>query len=356
MGSIHNPNDREIVVPEEVPGRPGVYYCPENKYIGFTKDGKVYSLVTGKILKPRKNAIGRSVINFKHLEPKKYARGLYYRLLARTFIGRPLCHIDKEYRDLEVNHIDLNPLNNSLDNLEWCTHAENNEHSRINNKERKDQKTIEIKNIETEEIVNLRSIKHASNYLSENYKRIVRATIGYRLMDDIRGFKFGNYLIRHKGNGFDWGDIISECIYRKITTRHRIQIDIKNIKINLEKSFKNMSQCADYLGIEKFSFIESITRESYKRRIYGNWLIKKSTDKDWPNIDLCRISKLLTNDIKSIYIKFKNDNTVWVYNNIYELSDKHHIAIDTVLTSFSNNSQYETNKYIIGLLTNINSN
>lgn len=30
---------------------------------------------------------------------------------------------------LEINHIDKNPKNNSLDNLEWCTRQKNVEHS-----------------------------------------------------------------------------------------------------------------------------------------------------------------------------------------------------------------------------------
>ena len=51
---------------------------------------------------------------------KKYNKRIH-RLVAES-------HIPNPYKKLEVNHEDVNPRNNKVDNLSWCTRSENEQH------------------------------------------------------------------------------------------------------------------------------------------------------------------------------------------------------------------------------------
>ena len=75
-------------------------------------------------VKPYINNKGYLCVNL--YKDSKVHKFQVHRLLAIHFIPNP--------KNLnEVNHIDGNPLNNSLNNLEWCTHSENIKHAWDNN-------------------------------------------------------------------------------------------------------------------------------------------------------------------------------------------------------------------------------
>ena len=81
--------------------------------------GQVRNSKTGKILKPSIKNSGYAEIVLSENGKTEYH--LVHRLVAEAFIG-PL------NEKIEVNHIDENKLNNSADNLEYCTHKENINH------------------------------------------------------------------------------------------------------------------------------------------------------------------------------------------------------------------------------------
>jgi len=77
-----------------------------------------------KILAQRIDRAGYYTVRI-YKEGKSHTKYLH-RLIAEAFIPNP----DNKP---EVNHKDGNKLNNSVDNLEWVTHAENMQHAYLNN-------------------------------------------------------------------------------------------------------------------------------------------------------------------------------------------------------------------------------
>lgn len=79
-------------------------------------NGRVYSNLSNKFLKLRKNNKGYYMICLRENNKNKWY--LVSRLVAINFIDNP-----NNYK--EVNHIDGNPLNNNVSNLEWCDRSYN---------------------------------------------------------------------------------------------------------------------------------------------------------------------------------------------------------------------------------------
>lgn len=103
------------------------------KFYQITKDGvvrsksrKVNSPICGgsRVIKPKifKNRLIRGYPATNFCVNGTIKTKYIHRLLAINFIK------NSNNRN-EINHIDGNPLNNNLSNLEWCTHKENMEHA-----------------------------------------------------------------------------------------------------------------------------------------------------------------------------------------------------------------------------------
>ena len=87
----------------------------------ITETGKVRNCKTGTQLSGNINSHGYVVVSLTKNGKKKDCK--LHRLLAITFIPNP-------YDYDCVNHKDGDKLNNSIDNLEWCTKGYNNRHAR----------------------------------------------------------------------------------------------------------------------------------------------------------------------------------------------------------------------------------
>lgn len=91
----------------------------EEEY-SIDEKGNVWSLRSSKFIRAVENNCGYLTICFwKGGKSKRFS---IHRLLALTFIPNPENHPC-------VNHLDGNKKNNSLENLQWCTHSENGIHA-----------------------------------------------------------------------------------------------------------------------------------------------------------------------------------------------------------------------------------
>ena len=80
--------------------------------------GVITNTRTGHKKKPTSNHYGKGYLYVDLHESGRHGRFYVHRLVANAFIPNPQ---NKPY----INHIDGNPYNNSVKNLEWCTPLEN---------------------------------------------------------------------------------------------------------------------------------------------------------------------------------------------------------------------------------------
>lgn len=162
---MNYPSDVEVWKP--IPGYEGLYEASSQGRIR-TAEGKTTSSARfdrrvwqQRIMKQkwrgRKGNTGKSdarVCLWKNGEEKTF---LVSRLVAMAFLPAP-------FEKLTVNHIDGNPANNRVDNLEWCTIRENIQHAFETGLQKNCEKAVVLEALDGHEVP-FKSMAEASRYL-----------------------------------------------------------------------------------------------------------------------------------------------------------------------------------------------
>lgn len=118
--------------PVEVEGHPGFYYIPGLENYAIARDGILINLVSGRyrtwsVTKSTAKHNGRRMgyrVSHCLTNNGKRTGVSRHRLLALTFIPFNASPVP-----LVVNHINGVPGDDRIENLEWCTYSENNQHA-----------------------------------------------------------------------------------------------------------------------------------------------------------------------------------------------------------------------------------
>jgi HNH endonuclease len=108
------------VLSAPIPKRPGYWAGVDGSIFSFKKNRFL-------VLKPHDNGLGRlqaGIFIDGKLKQMNIAR-----LVAETFLIRPTDLCARGYEKLEINHVDGNPFNNKVANLEWVSRSENQLHA-----------------------------------------------------------------------------------------------------------------------------------------------------------------------------------------------------------------------------------
>lgn len=101
------------------------------------QDGTIWSNYhKGRILRPSISQEGYHLVTLYDLDGVPMGQ-MVHQLVAKAFIKN-----DDPKNKKQINHIDSNPRNNKIENLEWCTPSENVQHSFSHGKKNKNLKPV----------------------------------------------------------------------------------------------------------------------------------------------------------------------------------------------------------------------
>jgi hypothetical protein len=270
---------RIMYYPQECSGHPGFFKIPGLDHHVINASGTIMNLKTGTHLAKNVNASGYAWSSMRG-EPMHCVR--IHRALALAMLPHP-----KNTDDLVVNHIDGNKLNNSLTNLEWCSHRYNCEHAGENGLTAKCC-PIQCREFKSGTVFNFPSQMACAEYYEYPYIDIV-TKIRYGF-DGARVWPDGRQYRRRSDK--PWPDPIQnddiprkKCdsfTLRKCDSTHgrSVEVDMHDLKTGEYIHFPKISDVATFFNISLTTAWSWLCKND-QPIVYGRYHMKLMADTDW---------------------------------------------------------------------------
>lgn len=269
-------------------GHKGFYHIPSLTRYAINEGGEVINTLSGEIVpmhvtKPniKKNSVGGYYRFPVYAFNSKGTNFLRHRALALTFFDYP-DNVD----DLVVNHIDGVPGNDTLDNLEFCTRAENNKHAKENGLKMQ-QISITARNVFTGEIITFLSMADCERSLNVHWDTLMR-----RLANPDR---FGEvlpcgYQVKYSDNDLEFPEV-SDPETAVNASKQAIEIEVLNYQTKEITSYPSIKSAAKALGLKDSSISWKLNNKS--QTPLKGYAFRLRPDEDFPTCTDDQVKKSL---------------------------------------------------------------
>ena len=218
---------------------PGFYEIPGYPRYAISKDGIVFNKLTCTQLAGSKNPAG--YVNVRITDGEKTLTWGLHRLLCYVFK-----HPSKDITNLVVNHINGIKDDNKLDNLEWVTYQENQEHAGLMGLTNKCA-PVSIRKLDTKEVTDFPSMVKCAQYL-----KVSKDTVNWRVKAGEHRV-FNGYQYRLTSDK-PWREIKSGTVHDKVQSNSKA-ILVKFLLSGVVKQFNRITDFAKFfdMGVSTIS-------------------------------------------------------------------------------------------------------
>jgi len=231
-----------------------------------------------------------------------------HRLMAMTFLPHPI-----DVSDMEVNHKNGDPLDNSIDNLEWVTPKENITHA-------VDMGLITGISVCVYDCIQDKELSFTSMKAAAHYIGVGPEKVRYWLTHEKIPKEHDGFMCKYATDDRPWPDKFSRAASAK-EKREGCPIIVKNIETGEVKKYRYVNDFQKVIGGTN----GTILRRARSKEIipYAGYLIRESTANDdsivWPNYSDEQLKAFKTRDAKELRrfkVTFLETNEVVYYTEI----------------------------------------